>query len=596
MAVYEDVHKEYVFDDGQHEYDDILSTIDNEKRMREPINAKWLELWHLYKTEPLRVASEGEWHSKLNDGRTFEVIETVACYVRNALFYSDSWVTLEAREPGLAEIVPLASAYFRDCLNNSNLKREFRLFIAQLLLLGTSVMSVDWVDDKLTFECLNMYDCYIESNRRYDAKTSFAFRTHELNYADFLQMYELFDKLEDESQEEAFERLHNASEKNNEGKLQLSDTVERPDERYVTLVEYFCPIEQMLHYFVDNECVGSRQSKECPWLFTTLIETPGSAYSLSLIDSSIGLILENNVLMNRRLDNIAISVDNMWMFVDDGVTNPDDIKTAPGKVIVVGRPDSVQPMHPPHNNFNVTYTEAQVLDTKIDRNVGTGAMISANAYRTGERVTATEVRSVKDAGGNRLTDLYEHIEFNAVLPILNRAYTLVKKNTKSSKVVSLPGKEQGSKDYFQMLPEDLSYDYKVRLSATQSVINRDREVQTLTDFLTLIANIPQFQELVNYRNLYYDLLTKFGFDDPSRYIMQEKEEEPVPQQQTPLGQAASTMESIAPGSGASAVQGMVAGGQLPQMMADIAGIPPQQQSQMTPEMEQQLMAAANMPV
>lgn len=580
----------------EHEYGEIYSKVDNERRVRDSINAKWLELWHLYKTLPLKVVSDGEWHSKLNDGRTFEIVETVASYVRNALFYSDNWVELKAQEPGLAEVVPLANAYFRDCLNNSNLKREFRLYIAQLLLLGTSAMQVFWDNELgLVFECLNMYDTYIESNRRYDERFSYSFREQQVNYAEFLDMFSMFNHLEDEEPEEAFCRLADASEQNDEGQLQLADTTQKPDERYVKLTHYYCPIESEVILMVEEECVGTRSVETCPWLIATLYETPDSAYGLSLIDSSVGLILENNVLMNRRLDNIAVSVDNMWLFVEDGVTNPDHIKTEPGKVIVVGRPDSVQPMHPPANNFSVTYTEAQVLDTKIDRNIGTGAMISANAYRTGERVTATEIKSVKDAGGNRLTDLYEHIENVCVLPLLHKAYSLVKKHTKKRKIVSLPSKEQGVMDYFELLPEDLRYDYKVKLTATQGVINRDRDIQNISDFLTLVVNVPQFQEMVNYNNLFYDLLVKFGFDDPTRYITQPAEESEPQQPTTPLQGAAQTAESIAPGVGASAVQGLVAGGELPELAASYAGQEPQS-SPMDAELQQQLMASANLPV
>ena len=133
--------EELKLNEGEYEAE-VYSCVEQERRVWEPLNSKWLELWHLYKTKPLKVASEGKWHSKLNDGRVFEVIETVGSYVRNALFYSDQWLSLEAREPGLAEIAPLASAYFIDCVNNSNFRREFRLYLTQLLLLGNSAMVI----------------------------------------------------------------------------------------------------------------------------------------------------------------------------------------------------------------------------------------------------------------------------------------------------------------------------------------------------------------------------------------------------------------------------------------------------------------------
>lgn len=588
-------HKQEAFDNEQPLEQTIYDRIEEERLTRQALNDKWLELWHLYKTKPLKVVSEGEWHSKLNDGRVFEVIETVGSYIRNALFYSDQWLQLEAREPGLAEVAPLANAYFLDCMNNSNFRREFRLYLVQLLLTGNSAMVVKWDSERgLMFDTLGMHNTYIESSRRYDQRFSYSFFETYVNYAEFLDTFDRYNELEGEPEEE-FTRLVNISYADDVERNNLRDTTKLADERLITIVQYFCPIEQMLYYMVDDLCIGSHDADEPEWTIATLFETPESAYGLSLVDSSIGLILENNVLMNRRLDNIAVSVDNMWLFVDDGVTNPDDIRTAPGKVITVGKPDSLQPVRPPSNNFNVTYTEAQTLDQKIDRNIGTGAGISANAYRTGERVTATEIRSVKDAGGNRLTDLYEHVETTAIIPLLHKAYELLKRNTKKKAVVKLSSnKEQGNYEYFQMLPEDLRYDYRVRLTATKSIINRDRNIQLLTDFLTLTASVPQFQQMINYSNLFYDLLVKFGFDDPSRYVLEPEQEAPAAQPQSPLDAAAATMENIAPGT--NVMSAMAAGGDIPGLLQQQStGLPPDPNAPLDEDMSTQLMAAATMP-
>ena len=170
----------------------VYETIEQERRIREPLTAKWQELWHLYKTKPLKLANDVGWQSKLNDGRVFEVIETVGSYVRNALFYSDQWVQLEAREPGLAEVAPLANAFFVDCMNRSNFKREFRLYLVQLLLTGNSAMAVRWQDNSIVFECVPMHNTYVESSRRYNSNVSFSFYDTQVNFAEFSEMFHKF--------------------------------------------------------------------------------------------------------------------------------------------------------------------------------------------------------------------------------------------------------------------------------------------------------------------------------------------------------------------------------------------------------------------
>lgn len=574
-------------------YSDVLSNIATERSARTMLNDRWTEMWSLYRTEPLKLRSDEGWQSKLNDGRTFEIIETVASYIRDALFFSDNWVALEANEPELGDVVPLVSAYFRTALNKSNLRREFRVFIRQLLLLGFSGMACEWVEGKLQFTAIGATDLYIESNRRLDDK-SYVFRDVWLNYATYASMIDSGSlQVPDDVSEEDFWNKYKSTYVDKEWQVQANDLGDVWNET-LRLVEYWCPEEQKLMRFVDRECVGEEECKSCPWHVLVLYETPDNAYGLSLLDSSIGLILENNCIMNRRLDNMAISVDNMWLFIDDGVTNPDDIKSEPGKVLTVARPDVLTPLYPPPNNFQVTYQEAAVIDQKIDRNTGTGALISSGQYRSGERVTATEVNSVKDAGGNKLTDVYEHVETSFVVPLLECALELVRKHCRKS-VVKLASARPGVYDYFQLLPEDFSHSYSVYLSASQSIINRDRNIRRLQEFMALVASVPQFAEFVDYANVYDDLLRKFGFDDPERYRKQaEPEQAPAPSSVTEaLSQG---MQEVAGAPGANAIADMAASGQLPQLMtsagqASASGVG----SELPPDVMQQMQLALNQP-
>lgn len=579
----------------------IRSIVYQEKMVRQATTTKWLELWSMYKTRPIVVAQDDGWQAKLNDGRIFELVETVGGYIRNALFFSDKWARLEATEPGLAEIVPLVNTYFLDCLNSSNLKREFRVFLTQLLLTGFSSMSLWWCDDEdnIKFKCLNSYDVHVESSQRYDPLTSYTFHEIPLNFAEFSDWVEdgLLD-LGNVSVEDAWEHYGKADEIRQAQLYNLRDVAPLPAKDYVTVVEFYSPAEGCLYRCIDNDCLYTEEVDECPWLIGLLFETPEESYPLSIIDSSVGLILANNILHNKRLDNMALSIDNMWLFVDDGVTNPADIVTAPGKVIPVGRPDTLTPMRPPANNFNVTYEEAEVLDTKIDKNIGVGAMISANTYRNGERVTAQEIQAVKNAGGNRLDDIYEHIEANFIIPLLKRAYKLIQANTQKQKIIKQVGETQDSYHYFKMLPSDLKHDYRISVTATQNVIDRDRNISYIQDFLTLVTKIPQFQALINWQNLYTDLLTKFGFDDPSRYIVKANPQQSVPgdpnanpnqpQLSAPPGQStiqqmAQQAEHIGGKPMKHAFAAKVGAGQAPNVAMNMQGVSPTDQAQLTPQ-------------
>lgn len=579
-------------------YCDLVSNIALERQARTVLNERWLDLWSLYKTEPLKLRTDEGWQSRLNDGRVFEIVETVASYLRDALFFSENWVTLEAQEPELGELLSLTAAHYRTCLNRSNLKREFRVFVRQLLLLGFSGMSVEWRSGKLEFQTLSSYDLYVESSRRHD-DNSFVFRDIWLNYAAYLDYVDsgLIEPPDDLTEGELWERYKTTT-VDKTTSIRNSDTGETWND-CLRLTEYWCPVEHKLFRFVNDHCVSEEPAKVCPWFVVNLYELPDNAYGLGLLDSSIGLIVENNCIMNRRLDNMAVSVDNMWLFVDDGVTNPEEIKSEPGKVLTVARPDVLTPLYPPPNNFQITYQEAAFIDGKIERNTGTGALISSGAYRSGERVTATEVQSVKDAGGTKLTDIYEHIENVFVLPLLTYCLELLRKHAKKS-VVKMASARPGVYDYYQLVPEDFKHNYSVVVSASQSIINRDRNIRRLQEFIALVGSVPQFQELVDFSNLYQDLLTKFGFDDPERY---RKQAEEAPQA-TPSG-GGSVVEALvggaaeATGGGAQlqdALTSMAAGGKLPELLQGLnTGSPTSGTEQPNPGEAAQMELALNQP-
>jgi Bacteriophage head to tail connecting protein len=565
----------------------IKSKVEEEKLARSLLTQKWLELWSLYKTQPIKVKDTDGWKSKLNDGRIFEIIETVGAYIRNAMFFSDRWVELESDSEELAEILPLVSALVCDKLNLSNFREEFTLFLVQYLLTGFSAMLPYWDDDNecISFECLNSYDVFIESSRRYSERFSYSFRYVYLNKAQFNTWVDggFIELPDDWDNEEAWEEWATNSIERNADLQQLRDVSQIADSREVKLIEYHCPEERTLYRLINEDIVFEEEVDRCPWLIATLFDTPEDAYPLSLVDSSIGLVLANNILHNRRLDNIALSIDNMWLFIDDGITNPDSIRTAPGKILTVSSPEALQPLRPPANNFNVTYDEGTVLDAKIDRNVGTGAMISANSYRQGERVTKAEIDGVKDAGGNRLTDLFEKIEHKAILPLLRRAYLIIAENIKGQQKVKLKSERPGVYDFFRVYPSDLSKDYTVKIVGTQSVINRDRNVSLITDFITLVANVPQFQPMIDYKNLYYDLLVKFGFDDPSRYIAQESEEQAPAQPQSAIESLGQKAEQVGGLPMQQAFKQDVATGGAIDSVNALSGINPQTTESMSPE-------------
>jgi hypothetical protein len=133
------------------------------------------------------------------------------------------------------------------------------------------------------------------------------------------------------------------------------------------------------------------------------------------------------------------------------------------------------------------------------------------------------------------------------------------------------------------------------------VINRDRNVRKLKEFIEIVNTVPQFAELVNYGNLYTDMLYKFGFDDPQRYIVEAK-----PEQEAVAPAPSSPMDALMQGAGeiggAAAQAGVTeaaASGALGGMLAETAtGVPGSVPTlnESDPALAQQQMLAMQQPL
>ncbi len=110
----------------------------------------------------------------------------------------------------------------------------------------------------------------------------------------------------------------------------------------------------------------------------------------------------------NNLDDVILelAIDEAYTLRQNSTLNPDEIQMRPGAVFLVEEHDDLRPIQRNGNNFTVSYQEAGLLENTIDRNMGTGNLISANAARSGERVTAAEIQATRDAGGNRLFVLF----------------------------------------------------------------------------------------------------------------------------------------------------------------------------------------------
>lgn len=573
----------------------VKSEYDRFKTARQNVEEDWLEYWSLYLGTPQAVAHQRDsvlktvgvvntdWRHRLNVGKSFEIVETIHGYLMAAIFPNNEWFNVIPVSAGYAELARIVKKYVANKLYDCNFRASFENFLRQLLITGNSVMALPWryetkkwkknvkvsrpvldefgyTEEKVKwevveeeriiknhpeFETLDMFDCYLDPVAANPNDAAFIRRMLKTRS-------EVIQLVNDGYYENTtpydvccLPSVNSSAEDSEKRTLRQFQGVETPDpfsmSDTVELIEYWGDIHcdgQTYHDVVATVLGGSLVRYETnpywsgkPFVVGTCTPLTQTPYSIGVTQPNAGLLHQLNIITNQRLDNLELAVDEMWTLKADGVLQPEDVTTEPGKVFLVSEHDDLQPVARSQNNFSVTYQEASVLETTIDRNAGTGALISANNARSGERVTAAEIQAVRDAGGNRLSNLHKHIEDTSLYPMLSKVYRLMQQFVTEPEVVRVAGLEAGAFNYYRVGADQLGYDFVLRPIGADHVTDKERYVQDRLNFLQAVAQIPQMAQLINYEAILYDLVQHFGFDDPDSYLV--KPQQPMPQEGTP---------------------------------------------------------------
>jgi hypothetical protein len=533
--------------------------------------------------------TETNWRHKINVGKAYENIETINAYLQSAFFPNRDWMDVVPQMPGYADTAKMVKKYLVGKLETCKFKTHWDMFIRQLLVCGTSVLALPWrletrkwkkrikrkhvalgttgeaekvqfqeveeeriIKNAPEFETLDLFDCYLDPFATDPHEAGFirrVLRSRAELIADLrakvyhngnataldvvkCKQYDKSVKTASETRKDSLQHFQGIKVQ----PYQMTDQVE--------LLEYWGDVhldgitfrdvvvtvmgDKLLRFETNPYWCGK------PFVIGTCIPVVRSPYALGAIEPSLGLLHELNIITNQRLDNLEVSSDSMFTLRADDILQPEDVYTKPGKVFVVSDHNSLQPLSMPQN-FTITYEESGVLESRIDKNTGTGAFIGVGQGRGGERVTAQEIQAVRDAGGNRLSGIHKHIEQTALLPCLDKVMRLVQEFTTQDEVVRVSGKVPGSFEYYQIGPEELCNEYYLAPVGADHVADKEEALNKRMAFLDIIGRFPdQFATHVNFYELLTQVARYFGFDDYETFIQenynqqqQQPEEMPV---------------------------------------------------------------------
>lgn len=583
----------------------VRAELERFRTARLDIEETWLEAWALYlntnqgvnymRSKVLETVGNvnDDWRHKINTGKAFEAVETIHSYLMAAFFPNEDWFDAVPTMPGednhlLSRIV---KRYVQNKLEAANFISEFENFLRQLIVTGNSVMALPWRYDLVTnrrvveaeqplfdelggepeweiiekevehqrpeFETLDMFDVYIDPTA-INPNDSTIIRILRKTKAEIIALFDegVYEGM-DKREIMALEPTSTVSDSYNGEMWRTINgyVTHEATEHEIELVEYWGDLHlpdvtyhDVVVTMINDKVVRFETNPywRKPFVVGTYIRVPRQPYAMGALQPNLGMLHELNIITNQRLDNIELHINKMFTAVDDGVLDPDDIESVPGKIFKVGNPDSLRPVDMGRADFTVSYQEAAVLESTIDKNMGTGNYVGANSQRQGERVTAAEIAAVRDAGGNRLSGVHKHIEETALKEILARVFELMRQFVREAEVVRIAGDKAGEFKYFSVGVEELNKPLSIKPLGAGHVIERKKYIQDRLDFIASVSQVPEMASKIDYEAILHDLLINWGFSEPDKYL---KKQEAAPEP-NPLDQGMNVQEDALNSGGA----------------------------------------------
>ncbi len=515
-----------------------------------------------------------DWRHRINVGKAFENVETVVSYLMSAFFPNNEWFDVVPTEENLYKLAPIVRKYTATKLQQAQFISHWEMHLRQAAITGLSCIALPWrfettkfkkkvkvrtphydkqpelgkrikyeesivekvIVNRPSFEVIDIFDIYVQPNA-IDINDCPVIRRITKSKAELAQCiqsgyYKNINTL-DVVRATPYAQAGDTAQGNKQliktfQGIQIDNGYHWGDE--VELLEYWGDVHLdgiTYHDMCAVVCCGKLVKFETnpywcgkPFIFSSYIPIVRSVTALGTIEPSLGMLHELNIITNQRLDNLELSVNSMWEKLDDGVMGDEDVYTEPGKVFKVGAMGNLRPIDMP-TSFTVTYDEASVLEQRIDKNTGTGAMVGAGVGRSGERVTATEIQATRDAGGNRLSGVHKHIEETSLYPLLAKLYRLFQQFVEEDETIRTPRQgEVGSYDYVKIGHEELQHEFNLMPVGANHVADKEYEINKTLQFLQVAAQYPDMSKHVNFYTILLKLARLYGFDDVDQYIIE----------------------------------------------------------------------------
>lgn len=569
------------------------------KASRRGMEQHWMECWALYfgtkdaqdwlrsRALTQTVGNVGvDWRHHITQSKAYDLIETVIPYFKSASFPNEYWFdlipTIPVPSEDLSMFLRILREFIKGKLDNANFKQVYEIYLRQLSVLGTSVVSMPWrFESKTTRKKVrtralhedeiqeievekiiynapemrveDMFDIWLDPDSD-DPNKADLIRRFTLRRGEIVRLINdgVYNKARvsdvkgmrawkrgyDNEEQDTVARFHHAETSGlSTDVIEIHEfwgTLELPNEELYDIVATWSG--NVLLRLESNPYTGGK-----PFVIGRYTPLPQSPYGWGMLSPIMGNLHELDILANSRLDGLEITLQPTFLLRNDGTTDPASVVAEPGRVIPVADVDGIKQLITNNEFSAVSMNEEQLREQIIERRSGTSSFVGTSPGRSGERVTAAEVEATQSAGGNRLSGIYEGIERESLLTIVQRVYDYCQQFQSYDEIVTLPGADPQQMMYATVGQTQLLYDMKVQPIGAKHIANKEYGIRQFTDWLAAMTSNEMLMAVVNWEQVAIELTRKFIEESPDRFInvggQQQAAQSPVPPQGGGVGDA-----------------------------------------------------------
>lgn len=580
----------------------LITLLGKYSMARNTLEDKWAKAYYAYATT--REAKQNltnvakqvigrtkvNWRHKLKSPKAFELVETIESYMMGAFFPNQKWFDFAAAghtdDPNFRTILELNRKFINKQLENGEFRDMMRMHIRETCITGTSGFMYPWHEamQNAKFNVMSCFEFWLDptAQRPNDANL---FRKYTLHKAEVIANKDFFNLMDKKTNQ--FGATNTIAYDRNmmfHLRRMLGIDVETLSSHNddVDIFEFWGDLLvpelniiiknirasftlEGLYNFMPNPFIYR------PIIITNYVQLSSSPYGISALQSVLSQLYYKDVMMSRHADAVVASIDPTYTYLHDGVVDPNEVYMAPGHTIPVTQTDAIRPVQT-GGDMNVSVQDMTIVEQTIDKAVGTGPFIGVGQGRAAERVTKAEIDAQIAAGGNRLNDVYDHMQTN-LLRFLKRYRDFFRVYYAGQTQIEVrqlnPQLEMFNQDIWANVDiSSFQFDVEIKPLGAANVATREFKLRQTFEWMTIVGQNPNMNPLVDWNQVLQHITFTMLPDEAAFFLLPPQTEQTAPTD--PAGQLREVLQNAGAGADVKALEAASMAGQLPAVTQQLA--------------------------